>query len=904
MPAARIGNTNRMTFDGPSHALGPRPTNEQARHDPLRVLQAWLAIEILSPPIEKSWNEYAAERKGRPTYRRAAIPWDAALEGRTCDPDLRHLVVLAGLDAAEAMRRVDAILASADDESGEEINRARGHIVAAAVLVGDDGLLVEGTSAVAAFAWGFGRLVRDGANGVIRFPAWPDAEQGLARTIEERLTPRDDRGRKVPLRPHDLASIAEWLRSELGVPTDVWTTLPVVVTSRGRPDTAAQGEILGTMLVPDLCRVIADVGLLGRAAADYLGVTPPAAWWNALAVGNRPRLADVVAPKRFPLGRWPGPGRHPLTLLQQSAVNAIVERLEQQGLAAVNGPPGTGKTTLLRDLIAHVLVERAALLAAIGDPNAAVRKGAAGLGFDPMDTAIVVASSNNAAVENVTTEVPLRGAIAEDLREPSGAMDLFAEVADLALGVAADAPPEKRAWGLAAAKMGKSKNRSDFLGAFWFDKERSIRVRLKAAAAAPDRSRWTAARERFASAYAEVARLRDRLQDGWEGERDLAAAAAQLRALEDADRRPLRAGMVLAGARAALFAPRGPRPPWWQRLLYIHSAARRHRREMAALAAAVRAAAEACPGEDAEALRPKHLRRVVLSARAVATAPLWGESDDTLRRASPWNDGEFRRARDDLFVAAIALHREFILAAAAAMLDELGDAVDVLNGKRSSSYRKRSSGGSDPARALGFFFLACPVVSTTFASMGRMFRELGRESIGWLLIDEAGQATPQAAIGAVWRARRAVVVGDPLQIPPVVPHPPSMSARVFGLFGEDPEGWAAPADSAQTLADRRSPVGAVFGEGKRATRVGMPLLVHRRCDAAREAPNGTAERAAPAHPERHFVGCVDAVQRGGTVVRHRPRAGASRGWRPARAEAGGSVGADVVAPYHTAALRF
>jgi hypothetical protein len=112
-----------------------------------------------------------------------------------------------------------------------------------------------------------------------------------------------------------------------------------------------------------------------------------------------------------------------------------------------------------------------------------------------------------------------------------------------------------------------------------------------------------------------------------------------------------------------------------------------------------------------------------------------------------------------------------------------------------------------------------------------MLRGLPPESLGWLFVDEAGQAVPQAAVGALFRTRRAVVVGDPVQIEPVVTLPDRLTQTICRHFGVDPDRFNAPEASVQTLADAASPFVAEIESRNGSRTIGAPLLVHRRCSA-------------------------------------------------------------------------
>lgn len=90
-------------------------------------------------------------------------------------------------------------------------------------------------------------------------------------------------------------------------------------------------------------------------------------------------LQRVLHIDHAPLGKWPS--RYAPAFMQQFAINlAISNNSEFPPFLSVNGPPGTGKTTMLKEVIADAIVKKAMVMSnfpnpMMHSPNATLKKG-------------------------------------------------------------------------------------------------------------------------------------------------------------------------------------------------------------------------------------------------------------------------------------------------------------------------------------------------------------------------------------------------------------------------------------------------------------------------------------------------------------------------------------------------
>lgn len=880
----------------------------ETKPGPDSVLAAWLTLEILTPQALPDAREL--DTIGRTLVRldECPEPWsERRFWKRGKERAVHWMVYLGELDLAKA---TEAILKIYPDDAVDERADVRGNTPLAVMVVDSQGRPVEDKTFLSSFAWGYGQVRAGRLKGLAGFS---EADRAIKAELEKRLIRQDEEGQILPLTNSDILQAIGWLTKVLNLPEEEVLRPGVVirVPQWGAFSEAPEPELLNSFFIDDLVKARAAFGngQVGQALSAYMGLA--SARERQDVVQDKSIVAKTLAPARTPLTRWPSPGRHPLVLMQQAAINHSVAELANAGLVAVNGPPGTGKTTLLRDIVAKVALDRAIAMSKFDKPVqafshiASMKTGQAYTHLYQLDEnlighEIVVASSNNKAVENISREIPSASAIADDLDPPARYFQSISDVVAAGKGSIEDGAT----WGLAAAVLGNSANRSAFIQSFYWHKKRGMARYLKAVLGGdqpededdegeegdeqkvldvvtieqPPRSeiealeRWRAARRDFLAKLKNVETLQKQAQAGYEAVRQRPEAArraddtaralttakqALVSAMEkeeitkrlhtkaiDAERRAMEDRAAIDRLRPAFFArlfwTRTYRE-WRGRMAEAFEVLNKARTQMHSAAEAeqnaaqeVLAAKKSVSNAELEKQKADHaLAQIVITIEALrakaganfADEKFWAQEDSSLQLQSPWVFEGWQNARDALFVEAFALHRAFIDAAAKPLRHNLRAALDVMKGrvlKEKQETVRRSLWAS--------LFLVVPVMSTTFASTARLFGPLGREQLGWLLIDEAGQAVPQAAVGALWRAKRAIVIGDPLQIQPVVTTSPKLIRSIFSEFGVNTEEWAAPEMSAQTLADRVSWFGTDILTDDGDIWVGSPLRVHRRCE--------------------------------------------------------------------------
>ncbi|RKH15980.1 hypothetical protein D7X74_16800 [Corallococcus sp. CA047B] len=824
---------------------------------PERVLDVWTALEVLSPPAFQRPEELAFGDAGTlVSLGSERLPWDSqgAVRSRSGYQVVLGTVTLEAAAAQLLARHADARI------DGLPV---RGEAPLAVVFLDETGRPRDGGfAAVSSHAWGLPLALR---GEWATLASWSTVDPTLAEELGARLRRTGAGGEPLPVDGQSLTEAFDWLVRTLGFPPELVrapafalrSSEPLPLNSPFLADLIQArirlgGQVASQQLLIYLRGLQSEhqTGLVrnDHRSLYYLRDLPPDSRTKHLLDSDV--FDGVLAPGRTPPARWPEDGREPLVLMEQAAVNIATLAGDLGGVTGVNALPGTGGTAVLQDVVAALLCSRAEAMACFDDPASAFTATGARLG------------SASEGPELWTLDGSLRGF--EMLWvSPNPATDFGAALPVLkavASNLGASAPDEgsrnDSPWRLAAAALGDT----------------TPLVTLEAPPPSPEEARqqWQTARAAFLQALRES---RDLLQDREEVRKrfhaaekldhDVAFQESNTRraesefndaeaAREQARTRASVAREALAVAEEKLAEHDAARPSAMQRMLQpqrlrdweaalarLEQAHQKASRDVLGaqphLTASENTLAAASSNRD-EAVRGLATLRVRLAqaqeqvradrqrlGRRFVDEAFFEQGHDAVQQATPWLDPTEQGPRDAVFVAAVALHQAFNAVVAKPLRDSL----------RALRFALREGLPAEHAALLpqlwSSLFLVAPVVSTTFASVGRLFRGLPPESLGWLLVEDAGQAAPQEAVGALLRTRRAVVVGDSQQLRPVVPLPDALTSAVCAAREIDPQRFNAPEASVQTLANAASRY--VLGNGRPAgsRTFGIPLWVHRRC---------------------------------------------------------------------------
>lgn len=828
-----------------------------------RLLSYWHTLEHFSPASVPNGCRKWVEK----------LPWEEVQKHSNPSKCFQYTFYFGVFPLNEVTEFVQEYFHSQE----ETPNLPTAKVCYASLKVDEQGLYIQDTFGLSTMPWALSQLKKHKLNMELPLDEFRKRERRIADHLVDGFL-------KEPLTREGVKQIQAYLLDELP-----WRELPSAAIylrteererkqSKSDEEEEVTCDLLNSFYLEDLERIAKSLQTekLPKAFQDYLtGCLGRADIGKRINLSDHPAvLQSCLTPEYYPDGCWPSP--YCASLMQQFAINRVMDDLSgkrQEGLFSVNGPPGTGKTTLLRDIIAAILVQRAHHMIQFDEPAKAFTKleetkkseGYVPFIYEPhasiCDGGIVVASSNNGAVENISKELPLK-------KEVKGYADRLGYFRTVSEGCV---DPEH--WGLIAAVMGSKKNQRKLIDAIWNKspkaRKQTLYQSLRDTQQAPTQAQWQETVTSFRNKLQAVRREKQRLMEGM---KEAAQWTDLPRMVEEADRHVLdelqelekliqgkqtflsetqarneRQRMALEEARREQEQVLQSRPHW---LSYWISREKRvsYQARLEAVASKIERLTQQVREHDellqvheqrlsvqrtklkqvqGERERYAPLMEVCAELKGAYTDASFCHKINTreAQENSPWYSEELKKLESELFVEAMKVNECFLLMANQTSDRNISGRIETTLDRFFKFLKSGEDLNEQQIRAMwNTFWLVIPVVSSTFASIQRMFGNLGPGSIPWLFIDEAGQAVPQAAAGALWRCKRAVVVGDPFQIEPVVTTPNAIIKELgnhFDLKWEQMDSTL----SVQRMADRVNRYGWTMNDDW----VGSPLRVHRRC---------------------------------------------------------------------------